>query len=153
MAEKMNWDRVRKENLILKHGSAWVESGKVTDPPSGSKSKVQKANSRMLGPSMPGCTCGKATGFVGSHKKRCPLANANPSSKRSVLHSSRIAKQTSPTTTPPQSHDLTISDLANGLCKAGLNGLWKEFLRLQLRMLDSDQGLDQNARERCKDTY
>jgi hypothetical protein len=30
---KMNWDRVRKENQVLKHGSASVESGRVTDPP------------------------------------------------------------------------------------------------------------------------
>ncbi len=33
MSGKMNWDRVRKENRIFQHGSASVESGRVTDPP------------------------------------------------------------------------------------------------------------------------
>jgi hypothetical protein len=144
MAGKMNWDRVRKENLVFKRGSEWVESGKGTDPPL--RPKGQRASPKILGPSMPGCSCGKPKGFLGIHKQGCSLRYANPSSTRMVRPASRIAKQASPTNALSQSQGVTISDLASGLRKAGLSGLWKEFLLLQLRILDSNQVLDQNAR-------
>jgi hypothetical protein len=144
MPGKMNWDRVRKENLVLRRGSEWVESGKGTDPPR--QPKGQMADPKILGPSMPGCSCGKPKGFLGIHKKRCSLMYADPPNGRMVQPASRIAKAASPTAILSHSQDLTISDLAKGLRKAGVSGLWKEFLRLQLRMLGGEKALNQNAR-------
>jgi hypothetical protein len=98
MGGKMNWDRVRKENLARLHGSDWVEidpllagtattfTGPPTFAPSplvnkrNRKSKKNKKNKSRrpkailpLAARMLGCTCGKPTGFIGLHKKRCPL--------------------------------------------------------------------------------
>ena len=66
MSGKMNWDRVRKENLAYQHGSEWVRE--EVDPES-VKSPVKRVVSS--GPVMPGCTCGKRVGFTGQHKSRC----------------------------------------------------------------------------------
>lgn len=72
----MNWDRVRRENRILQHGSAWIESGKVSDPLPTKSNAKKTANPIYVGPRMPGCICGKKVGFTGAHKKMCPLSGA-----------------------------------------------------------------------------
>jgi len=78
---KMNWDRVRKENQARRSGSEWISldgSGypPEPDPPSTRKEVIRKKPSpaRMLG-----CACKKTVGFVGQHKKRCPLRKDNVS--------------------------------------------------------------------------
>ena len=76
MCAKMNWDRVRRENRILQHGSAWIEFGKVSDPPPIKSGAKKRANPIYVGPPMPGCICGKKVGFTGTHKKRCPLSRS-----------------------------------------------------------------------------
>lgn len=75
MCAKMNWDRVRRENRVLQHGSAWIESGKVSDPPPTKSTAKKRANPIHVGPPMPGCICGKKVGFIGAHKKKCPLSS------------------------------------------------------------------------------
>src|SRR5712675_1310010 len=87
MSAKMNWDRVRKENQTKRSGSAWIGLDAMgstlskTIKPSGKKKSPKKKH--PVGWSrMPGCTCGKAIGFGGSHKKKCsqsinPRADSN----------------------------------------------------------------------------
>lgn len=76
MCAKMNWDRVRRENRVLQHGSAWIESGKVSDPPPTKSNAKKRASPIHVGPPMPGCICGKKVGFTGAHKKECPLSRS-----------------------------------------------------------------------------
>jgi len=63
MSSKMNWDRVRKESLVQRHGSE--------------RACNEPDDVFLKGPSprplMPGCTCGKRVGFKGSHKVHCKL--------------------------------------------------------------------------------
>ena len=78
MSGKMNWDRVRKENLVARHGSAWTPSVVELDRWESKKKARKKNQSRkkkgyLPGPRMPGCACGKPVGFSGLHKKHCPL--------------------------------------------------------------------------------
>lgn len=78
MSGKMNWDRVRKENLVARHGSAWTPSVVELDRWESKKKARKKNQSRkkkgyLPGPRMPGCACGKPVGFSGLHKKQCPL--------------------------------------------------------------------------------
>lgn len=78
MSGKMNWDRVRKENLVTRHGSAWTPSVLELDRWKTKKKTRKKKQSRkrkgyLPGPRMPGCACGKPVGFSGLHKKQCPL--------------------------------------------------------------------------------
>jgi|GEM_PF-6803132 len=77
MTGKLNWDRVRKENLMRSHGSAWtpsvVELDRWKNEGKKKKKKTRKRKGHLAGWPMPGCTCGKPVGFSGSHKKRCPL--------------------------------------------------------------------------------
>jgi hypothetical protein len=78
MSGKMNWDRVRKENLVARHGSAWTPSVPELDRWKTKKKTKKKKQSRkrkgyLPGPRMPGCLCGKPVGFSGLHKKHCLL--------------------------------------------------------------------------------
>jgi hypothetical protein len=136
MGRKMNWDRVRKENLVFKHGSASVDAGKVTDPPSRRKFR-----------SLPGCTCGKEIGFVGAHKKRCALGGDRPPTTKPVPNDSRIGPSIPLSTALSPSKDVTLLDLASSLGKAGVSGLWREFVHLQRRMIDSDLRLNLATRK------
>jgi len=78
MSGRMNWDRVRKENLVHLHGSEWV-SPVANASLANDKKKTNKKKRLRLRKSVPpaalmvGCTCGKTIGFMGAHKKRCPL--------------------------------------------------------------------------------
>lgn len=77
MAGKMNWDRVRKENQARRNGSEWPEPAlelrpRVKSKPSPTK-KIVSSRIPLGRVSMPGCTCKKAVGFTGLHKKKCPL--------------------------------------------------------------------------------
>jgi hypothetical protein len=74
MCAKMNWDRVRRENRVVQHGSAWIESEKVSDPPPSKSNAKKRANPIYVARPMPGCICGKKVGFTGAHKKNCPLS-------------------------------------------------------------------------------
>lgn len=73
---RMNWDRVRKESQARRSGSEWVGSdGPGLGPTAESKPpSIRKAS---LGRSplgrIPGCACKKPVGFVGQHRKFCPL--------------------------------------------------------------------------------
>jgi hypothetical protein len=82
MGGKMNWDRVRKENQIGRSGSTWIGSDALSQTPSREvKSSRKRKSTKKRQPSgwakIPGCTCGKALGFQGSHKKKCPFGGAD----------------------------------------------------------------------------
>ena len=84
MGGKMNWDRVRKENLARDHGSEWADPpelihsnewagmapSKRTLSAKPNKMRYRVTSSVMGG--VAGCTCGKPLGFTGQHKKGCP---------------------------------------------------------------------------------
>jgi len=76
MCAKMNWDRVRRENRISQHGSAWIGSEKVSVPPPTKSNAKKTANPIYVSRPMPGCICGKKVGFTGAHKKKCPLSRS-----------------------------------------------------------------------------
>ena len=83
MTGKMNWDRVRVEDLSLRHGSEWVpfsdSEHPLADLPFESKETEKSTKNKRHwmavapAPSMVGCSCGKPVGFKGQHKKRCSL--------------------------------------------------------------------------------
>jgi hypothetical protein len=87
---RMNWDRVRKETQARRSGSEWVGSD---DPGLGPTSGLGPSSptkgffeKNSLG-RMPGCACRKTVGFLGQHKKFCPLRQshgpvANPPTTR-----------------------------------------------------------------------
>jgi hypothetical protein len=81
MAGKMNWDRVRKENQSRRQGSEWIGPALELKRDSGSKpsptKKAAPARIHFGRVSMPGCTCKKTVGFIGLHKKKCPLGKGN----------------------------------------------------------------------------
>ena len=73
---RMNWDRVRKESQARRSGSEWVGSdGPGLGPTAESKPpSIRKASfGRSPLGRIPGCACKKTVGFVGQHKKFCPL--------------------------------------------------------------------------------
>ena len=139
MSAKMNWERVRQENRSLKHGSDWVDPGMVKDSPrAGGKYRVVNVG-------MDGCKCGKMVGFSGEHRKKCPLSvrGATVRSPSGIAETTSISSRSTvvaPTT------DFTLSMVSITLRKAGLNLLWKEFCRIQLRAVASDKSLDEVAR-------
>jgi hypothetical protein len=145
MCAKMNWDRVRRENRVFQHGSAWIETGKVTDPPR-VKSKVKGKSNAALGPPMPGCICGKTVGFTGAHKKQCPLSvrAVFKQKAKTILPVRALEQETAP---PARPQELTLSTFSNSLRRAGLNNLWKELCRLQVKKLNSDKRLNQSIRD------
>jgi len=84
MSGRMNWDRVRKENLVHLHGSEWVSPVANASLANDKNRKNKKRDSRLrksVPPAarMVGCTCGKTIGFTGAHKKRCPLCRTQVS--------------------------------------------------------------------------
>ena len=145
MCAKMNWDRVRRENRVFQHGSAWIETGKVTDPPR-SKPRARSKTSIQLGPPMLGCICGKTVGFTGAHKKQCLLSGRAPGTQkpRAVVPVHSLAQQAAP---PTESRELTLSVFSNRLRNAVLNDLWKEFCQLQVKAVSSDKSLQDTARD------
>jgi hypothetical protein len=81
---RMNWDRVRTENLAHLHGSEWVSPFANASLARNKKGKNKKEGARRKKPvplaaRMVGCTCGKAIGFTGLHKKKCPLCRTQAS--------------------------------------------------------------------------
>jgi hypothetical protein len=143
MSAKMNWDRVRKENRILKQGSAWLESETTMPPPSKSALKFKRTSSVLAGPRMPGCTCRKPVGFTAEHKKSCPMAlRASSTGGNSIVRGTPIP--TSRRTGDPAGLivDANVRLLSDALRRAGVNGPWKEFVQVQIRMLANDRTLD-----------
>jgi len=86
MGGKMNWDRVQKENLSMRNGSAWIGSDAVELAPG---TQTQPYQNERLGIS--GCVCGKTVGFKGAHKKRCPLVSRSANSLSSLRPDEVIA--------------------------------------------------------------
>jgi hypothetical protein len=76
---KMDWWRVRLENLARRSGSEWIGSNGTGTGSSSEARLTGKAASRgsMRAARMPGCTCGKAVGFAQQHKKKCALSNGH----------------------------------------------------------------------------
>jgi hypothetical protein len=84
MSGKMNWERVRKEGLARAHGSEWADPPEVILPASADGGLVESRQTperprrsryrvtTSVASGMVGCTCGKAVGFWGAHKKKCP---------------------------------------------------------------------------------
>jgi hypothetical protein len=71
---KMNWDRVKKENQVRRSGSEWISSDDSGFTPEPDPLPVRKAVFRRSLPArLPGCACNKRLGFVGQHRKKCPL--------------------------------------------------------------------------------
>ena len=91
MTGKMNWERVRVEELSRRHGSEWVPFADSEHPPidfpfaripsKGSTRSKQKRHRIAVQRATPmvGCRCGKPIGFQGQHKKRCPLCRVQAS--------------------------------------------------------------------------
>jgi hypothetical protein len=93
MGGKMNWDRVRKENLARDHGSEWADPPESI--PSNEWARMRPSKKTQLGkrsktryrvpPSVvgrtAGCTCGKSLGFTGQHKKGCPKRGSKSSTQ------------------------------------------------------------------------
>jgi hypothetical protein len=101
MSGKMDWERVHKEDLARSRGSEWVEPGSAIRQTGGpnrkktvrtTKAKKRKGASNQR-PPMPNCTCGKPIGFIGLHKRRCPLSEGASSS--SISHRVLATVQTS----------------------------------------------------------
>jgi hypothetical protein len=94
MSGKMNWDRVRKENLIFLHGSASVESGRVTDPPFPVERENQAYDIRCAAATGDNCTTYELDGrralvvtySLGGDFHSCPKAER----KRRVLDLLRL---------------------------------------------------------------
>jgi len=95
----MNWDRVRKETQIKRYGAEWLGEdpwvptiGPNENAPVGDlirNTSKSASHAGTLSGSRPlnridACTCKKAVGFSGQHKKSCPL-------HRGTLH--RVARQ------------------------------------------------------------
>lgn len=85
MSGRMDWDRVRKENLSIRKGSEWIDPEPLPLPGRGEdrdkgKQKTANALSGPIGkaiyvpPPLKGCRCGKRAGFIGAHKKHCALS-------------------------------------------------------------------------------
>ena len=75
---KMNWDRVKKENQVRRAGSEWISSDDSGFTPEQDPQPVKKAFRRSLPARVPGCACNKQLGFVGQHRKKCPLRKDSP---------------------------------------------------------------------------
>ena len=145
MSGKMNWDRVRKENQIFHHGSAWVE---ITDPPLRSKGQSKATRPIAIGRKMPGCTCGKTVGFVGLHKKKCPLAGGLGAKKQYPSLAAAKNPRTSSMGQPFEGQTLTLAILSAALNEAGITQLWKDFVQAQIRHVNHASMLDQINRAR-----
>ena len=73
---RMNWDRVRKESQAKRSGSEWIGSddlGLIFSAEPSPPSTKRGGSRRSEFAKMPGCACQKAVGFVGQHRKICPL--------------------------------------------------------------------------------
>lgn len=133
MCAKMNWDRVRRENRISKHGSDWIESHGIN-------------NTGISGLSaMTGCTCRKPVGFKGAHKQKCPLSGTFPN-RPNLSEPIRSTIGTPIAGNSSQVQEPGISAVCNCLNKAGLSGFWREFLQLQVRTLSCDTRMDPTTR-------
>jgi hypothetical protein len=151
MSGKMNWDRVRKETLVRRHGSAWIPSVVELDEwrrkkkQKNGKKKRKVASPRGLPAHrlMPGCLCDKPIGFTGQHKAKCPLRNCE-SDIQPV--NSKIAPITSYEPGNPEaavcqngSKLLTLSDLAIRLNRVRLDRDLRNLLILWERWLAKDR--------------
>jgi hypothetical protein len=88
---RMDWDRVRVEDLSRRHGSEWLSFAdsehsfadlSLESRKSAKSRKNKKKGRRTVVPvaaRMVGCSCGKPVGFTGQHKKRCPLCRVQAS--------------------------------------------------------------------------
>jgi hypothetical protein len=81
---KMNWDRVKKESQERRSGAEWIGTDGPGLEPRGESKRPKRPSPKpplLIRPivqgstpgGMPGCVCKKAVGFVGLHRKSCPL--------------------------------------------------------------------------------
>ena len=138
MAGKLNWDRVRKENLMRSHGSVWtpsvVELDRWKNEGKKKKKKTGKRKGHLAGRPMPGCTCGKPFGFSGSHKKRCPLfatQGVSPTEPKVELPQTKILTDDEKwiLTHPPKNRPLpTLKELAAAIKAIGRKAAVRDAL-------------------------
>ena len=151
MGGKMNWDHVRKENLVQSHGSAWVPS--VVELDRWNRKKKQQGRirkrkvrvlRRVLGHRMmPGCLCRKPIGFTGQHKARCPLRNTqadlHPTKTNATVVSSKAADIREPIISEKPDGTLSLSDLVIRLNRVSLDRDLKNLLIVWERRLAQDR--------------
>lgn len=126
MSAKMNWDRVKKENQARRNGSEWPEpvfnlKPGIKSKPSSTK-KAAPARIRFGRVLIPGCTCEKAVGFIGLHKKKCPLSKGN-------LSQSDSHAKTGP----------TLRQFAECIQKVGQLAAVQDFLSSLRKKVDEDR--------------
>ena len=154
MSGKMDWDRVRRENRALLHGSEHLDAesqvvtstGKLVSPTkSGKKFKV-KQKMRVIShnlPLIPGCSCGKPVGFRGQHKAKCPLSITQGKNARPQVNARppEIKKKALSGRAFGQSHlvFLSISDMVVRLNRVRLDVDLKNLLIMWQRRLAKDQ--------------
>ena len=139
MSGKMNWDRVRKENLVRSHGSAWTPSVLELDrwkskKKARKKNKSRKRKAHLPGPRMPGCTCAKPAGFSGLHKKQCPLSKPQglpQTAPKALVPQNKILTEDEKwlLTHPPKNRPLpTLKELAAAIKAMGRKGAVRDAL-------------------------
>jgi hypothetical protein len=154
MSGEMDWDRIRRENRALLHGSEHIDSdsqvvtstGKLV-PPAKSNKKFEvkrriKGVSRNLH-TMPGCSCGKPVGFTGLHKAKCPLCSEQGkiAPPRMNTRSLEIKKKALPGRAGGQNHFaiLSVSEFVIRLNRVHLDADLKNLLIMWQRRLTKDQ--------------
>jgi len=126
---KMNWDRVHKEDLARKRGSEWVENERMT---SRSAARKPRLKPKQQGPVIQGCTCGKRIGFMGEHKRSCPL---------------RTSSATKAALKADLGRHISLSELASTLKRANHHELVRHLFGLELELLKKDSTLGPRQRD------
>ena len=103
------------------------------EPPKKHKPKPKRTRVSKVsaGPQMIGCTCGKAVGFNGSHKKRCQLSRS----------ASTLTKSTATTNAAASPVQAKLNDLEFGsaMRQARASGHLRKLLEMALRQLKDKQ--------------
>jgi hypothetical protein len=126
---RMNWDRVHKEDLARKRGSEWAEKEKTNSRAAAVKSRPKPGRQE---PVIKGCTCGKRIGFIGEHKRTCPL---------------RISRLGNIAVKAGSRKDFSLSEFASTIKRAGHGELVRQLFGLELELLKRDATLSHRQRD------
>lgn len=135
---KMDWDRVRKENQSRRYGSEWIGSDAVSLKP-GSESRPSPprntipVGTRLGRTTIPGCTCHKLAGFVGLHKKTCPMRKSN-------WNYDRLQANFSP----------TLQQFGASIKKVRQSSTLRSFLSILVTRIDADNMIRKEDREQVQ---
>jgi hypothetical protein len=131
----MNWDRVRKENQSRRSGTEWIGSetlglttGAPLKPPRIRKADVGRTY--FYKDIMPGCTCRKAVGFIGLHRKKCPLSKGHQ-----------------PQSTLPAKSGPTLKQFADCIKRVGQLPATQNFLSILQKGVERDPKISKTDRQ------